>query len=222
MNDRPVNIKGVGNDVSKHFLILPIYVDSKQRIGKQEGITKIEIPVEFHVIEDINEPFVIGMDVIGAYQINVITSKRIAVVNCVQQLVFPIDFNGPVNTAVEEEMPVVICQTMTTPPRCEVVIPITISSTTQKNEPDMDLWFEPVAILHVMQNTWGSASAGLHTNRASNTVFANLGSHPITLQKGTRVAFASRMGMTDEITRTKIRHVVGGTRPADFFSCIPK
>jgi hypothetical protein len=222
MYERPVNIRGMGNDISKHFVILPIYVDSKQRIGKQERITKIEIPVEFHVIEDINEPFVIGMDVIGAYQIDVIMSKRIAVVNCAQQLAFPIYFNGPVNTAIEEEMPVVICQTMTIPPRCEVVIPIAISSTTLKNEPDMDLWFDPVAISHVMQNTWGSASAELHTNRSSNTVFPNLESHPITLRRGTRVAFTSRMGMTDEITRTKIRHVVGGTRPAEFFSCVPK
>jgi hypothetical protein len=36
MYERPVNIRGVGDDVSKHFVILPIYVDSKQRIGKQE------------------------------------------------------------------------------------------------------------------------------------------------------------------------------------------
>jgi hypothetical protein len=111
---------------------------------------------------------------------------------------------------------------MTIPPKCEVMIPITISSTTLKNEPDMDLCFEPVAISHAVQNTWGSASAGLHTNRAESTVFANLGNHPITLRRGTRVAFASRMGMTVEITRTRIRHVVGGTPPAEFFSCVPK
>jgi hypothetical protein len=72
--EREVNIKGVGNDISKQFVILPIYVDRKQQIGKQERIAKIEIPVEFHVIEDIDELFVIGMDVIGAYQIDVITS----------------------------------------------------------------------------------------------------------------------------------------------------
>jgi hypothetical protein len=78
-------------------------------------------------------------------------------------------------------------------------------------------------ILHVRKSVgYRWASAELHTNRSSNTVFANVGSHPITLRKGTRVAFTSRMGMTDEVTRTKIRHVVGETRPAEFFSCVPK
>jgi hypothetical protein len=74
--DGQLKIKGIGSSKSSQFCVTPIFIDVTKR--DENGIRqkrKVRILVEFHVIDDLNESFVLGMDIIGTYQIDILTLK---------------------------------------------------------------------------------------------------------------------------------------------------
>jgi hypothetical protein len=73
--ERDVLTEGVGLSNSSQFCVIPICIDVTERDTSGAKVKKrARIPVEFHVIKDLNESFVVGMDVIGPYQIDIMTS----------------------------------------------------------------------------------------------------------------------------------------------------
>jgi hypothetical protein len=63
---------------------------------------------------------------------------------------------------------------------------------------------------------------GLYASDTTKVWFANLGHHPTTIRKGTKIATAQHVSSMDEITELPINHTAGGGGKAEMFSCVPK
>jgi hypothetical protein len=197
--DGEVHIKGIGSSVSKEFCVLPIFIDVTET--DPSGIRrkkKVRILVEFHVIEDLNESFVLGMDVIGPYQIDIITSKAEARIKTAHDVAFPLDFGaGAPRSLQQESYNVVAAETITIAARCETTIAALIAGHGGSTREKYDLFLEPVPIVQEGLDMVGMVGKGLYSPDASKVWFANLGSHPITIRKGTRIASASHVSSLD-------------------------
>jgi hypothetical protein len=223
LHDGEVHIKGIGSSVSKQFCVLPIYIDVTE--ADPSGVRrkrKVRVLVEFHIIEDLNESFVLGMDVIGPYQIDIINSKAEARIRTAQDVSFPLDFGANVPLArMQESYNVIAAETITIAARCETTIAALIAGHGAATE-KYDLFLEPVPIVHEGLDMIGMVGKGLYSSDASKVWFANLGSHPITIRKGTRIASASHVSSIDTVSVLPILDTVGGSGTAEIFSCVPK
>jgi hypothetical protein len=88
--------------------------------------------------------------------------------------------------------------------------------------PEYDLFVDPVPVINTAMESLGVVGKGVYSSNTDKVWFANMGQHPITLRRGTRVATAEPMSSYDGIRKTTIRHMVGGDTPAKMFSCTPK
>jgi hypothetical protein len=219
-----VHIKGIGSNVSKEFCVLPIFIDVTEK--DESGVRrkrKVRILVEFHVIEDLNESFVLGMDVIGPYQIDIITSKAEARIKTAHDVAFAPDFGaGWPKSMKQESYNVVAAETITIAARCETTIPALIAGHGGTTTDKYDLFLEPIPIIEEGLDMIGMVGKGLYSSDATKVWFANLGSHPITIRKGTRIASASHVSSMDTISVLPIKHTAGGNGTAEIFSCVPK
>jgi hypothetical protein len=219
-----VHIKGIGSSVSKEFCVLPIFIDVTE--NDASGVRrkrKVRILVEFHIIEDLNESFVLGMDVIGPYQIDIITSKAEARIKTAHDVSFPLEFGASMPRSLKQESyNVVAAETITIAARCETTIAALIAGHGGTTTGNYDLFLEPIPIVQEGLDMVGMVGKGLYSSDASKVWFANLGSHPITIRKGTRIASASHVSSMDTISVLPILHTAGGNGSAEMFSCVPK
>jgi hypothetical protein len=225
MFDREVKIKGVGSSTSNKFCIIPIYIDVTEKDSNGIKIKKrARIPVEFHVIDNLNESFVVGMDIIGPYQIDILTSDAQAKIQTAGGITFPLFFGaGMPRTMIQESYNVVAAQTVTVPPRMEMTINALIAAHGPGGIAEKyDLFLDHIPIVQDGLDTLGVVGKGLYASDASKVWFANLGSHPITISKGTRIANASHVSSMDTVTVLPIKHTAGGDGSAEMFSCVPK
>jgi hypothetical protein len=222
--DGEVHIKGIGSSVSKEFCVIPIFIDvTEQDDSGVRRKRKVRILVEFHVIEDLNESFVLGMDVIGPYQIDIITSKAEAHIRTAHDVSFPLDFGANTPRArMQESYNVVAAETITIPARCETTIAALIAGHGGTTTEKYDLFLDPIPMVQEGLDMIGMVGKGLYSSDATKVWFANLGSHPITIRKGTRIASASHVSSMDTISVLPILHTAGGNGTAEMFSCVPK
>jgi hypothetical protein len=223
IKEKTIRIQGVGTDTSKEFCVLPIYIDCIRSCGGIKEKAKIKIWVEFHIIDDLNESFVIGMDVIAPYQIDIITSKREARIRApgAQNVPFPIYFGkGMPRRLVQDAYNIVSAQTTTIPPRCEMAVKVLIASPV--GTVSHDVFVDPIPLGNTAQGILGVVGKGVYTSETTHVWFANLGKHPLTLKRGIKIATATYLSSTDTVSATKIRHKIGGKAPATMYSCTPK
>jgi hypothetical protein len=181
--------------------------------------------VEFHIIDDLNESFVIGMDVIAPYQIDIITSKREARIRApgAQNVPFPIYFGkGMPRRLAQDAYSIISAQTTTVPPWCEMAVKVLIASYTPGGTASHDIFVDPIPLGNTAQGILGVVGKGVYTSETTHVWFANLGKHPLTLRRGTKVAMATHLSTTDTVSATRIRHKIGGKAPATMYSCTPK
>jgi hypothetical protein len=224
LHEGEVHIKGIGSSVSKEFCVLPIFIDVTEQ--EESGIRrkrKVRILVEFHVIEDLNESFVLGMDVIGPYQIDIITSKAEARIKTAHNVAFALDFGAGMPWSMKQESDnVVAVETITIAARYETTIAALIAGHGGTATEKYDLFLEPIPIIEEGLDMVGMVGKGLYSSDAAKVWFANLGSHPITIRKGTRIAAASQVSSMDTISVLPVLHTAGGNGIAEIFSCVPK
>jgi hypothetical protein len=89
-----VKIQGVGSDESKEFCILPFYIDCVKSKDGQKESARVKLWAEFHILDNLCESFVVGMDVIAPYQIDIMTSRHEARIRAegAHNVPFPIFF----------------------------------------------------------------------------------------------------------------------------------
>jgi hypothetical protein len=222
--DGEVHIKGIGSSVSKEFCVIPLFIDvTEQDDSGVRRKRKVRILVEFHVIEDLNESFVLGMDVIGPYQIDIITSKAEARIKTAHDAAFPLEFGaGAPKSTKQDSYNVVAAETITIAARCETTIAALIAGHGGNATAQYDLFLDPIPIMQEGLDMCGMVGKGLYSSDATKVWFANLGSHPITIRKGTRIATASHVSSRDTISVLPIMHTAGGDGNAEIFSCVPK
>jgi hypothetical protein len=222
-HEKMVRIQGVGADISKEFCVLPIYIDCVRACGGVKEKARIKIWVEFHIIDALNESYVIGMDVIAPYQINIITSRREARIRApgAHDVPFPIYFGkGMPRALIQESHNVVASETVTIPPRCETTVKVMIAGNTAQTP--YDIFVDPIPLVNTATEMFGLVGKGVYSAQTEHVWFANMGNYPITVRRGTRLGTASHLSSTDTVSPTKIRHKIGGNTPASMFSCTPK
>jgi hypothetical protein len=219
-----VNIRGIGSSKSSEFCVMPIFIDVTERADGERRKRKVRILVEFHVMDNLNESFVLGMDIIGPYQIDIITSRAEAKIQTAGGATFSISFGpGVTKNSVQESYHVVAAETITIPGQTETTVPALIAGHSSKqSESQYDLFLDPVPIWDDGLDMLGMVGKGLYSCNASKVWFANLGSHPITIRKGTRIASASHVSSMDTVSVLPIKHTAGGPGTAEIFSCVPK
>jgi hypothetical protein len=220
--DGEVNIKGIGSSTSREFCVMPVFIDVTEK--DDDGIKrkrKVRILVEFHVMDNLNESFVLGMDIIAPYQIDIITSKAEARIQTAGGAAFPLSFGpGVTKNTLQQSYHVVAAETITIPGQTETTVPALIAGHPQST--NYDLFLDPVPIWDDGLDILGMVGKGLYSSNASKVWFANLGSHPITIRKGTKIASASHVSSMDTISVLPIKHTAGGQGKAEIFSCVPK
>jgi hypothetical protein len=221
--DGEVNIKGIGSSKSSEFCVMPIFIDVTE---KEDGIRrkrKVRIRVEFHIIDNLNESFVLGMDIIGPYQIDIITSLAEARIQTAGRAAFPLSFGpGVTKNSLQQSYHVVAAETITIPGQPRTTVPALIASHPYTQSARYDLFLDPVPIWDDGLDMLGMVGKGLYSSDTSKVWFANLGSHPITIRKGMRIASASHVSSMDTISVLPIKHTAGGPGKAEIFSCVPK
>jgi hypothetical protein len=222
--EREVKIKGVGSCVSTQFCIIHVLTDVTEKdSGGIKTKRRVRIPVELHVVDELNESFVIGMDVIGPYQINIRTSKAEAKIQTANGATFPIFFGpGMPRMITQEEYSVVATETITIPSQTEMTIKAMIAGQDPSGSAAYDLVLDPIPITRDGMDMLGVVGKGLYTSDSTKVWFANLGYHPITIQRGTKIATTQHVSSMDEITELPINHTAGGDGKAEMFSCVPK
>jgi hypothetical protein len=222
--DREVKIKGVGSCVSTQFCIIHFLIDVTEKDSSDiKTKRRVRIPVEFRVIEELNESFVIGMDVIGPYQIDIRTSKGEAKIQTVNGATFPIFFGpGMPRMITEDEYSVVATETITIPSQTEMTIKAMIAGQDPSRSTAYDLFLDPIPITRDGLDMLGVVGKGLYASDTTKVWFANLGYHPITIRRGTKIATAKHVSSMDEVAVLPINHTAGGNGKAEMFSCVPK
>jgi hypothetical protein len=222
--DGEVKIKGIGTSSSSQFCVLPIFIDvnEKDESGNRHK-RRVRILVEFHVIDDLNESFVLGMDIIGPYQIDILTSRAEAKIQTAGGASFPLLFGpGMTKASIQQSYNVVAAETITIPGQSETTIPALIAGHGSNQTARYDLFLDPIPIWDDAMDMLGMVGKGLYSSDTSKVWFANLGSHPITIRKGTRIASATHVSSMDTISVLPIKHTAGGPGRAEIFSCVPK
>jgi hypothetical protein len=119
-----VCIQGVGSDKSNEFCILPIYIDwVRSRDGQKES-ARVKLWAEFHVLDNLCESFVVGMDVIAPYQIDIMTLRCEALIPAegAHNVPFPIFFGkGMPRGIIQDSYNVIVSETVTIPARIDRV-----------------------------------------------------------------------------------------------------
>jgi hypothetical protein len=152
------------------------------------------------------------------------TSEAEAVIQTADGLSFPIFFGkGMPRRMVQDSYHVIAAQTITVPARTEMTVPAMIASHGPGGIAEKyDLFLDPIPILHDGLDTFGVVGKGLYASDASQVWFANMGSHPITIRRGTRIAKATHVSSMDTVSILPIDHTIGGNGKAEMFSCVPK
>jgi hypothetical protein len=122
----------------------------------------------------------------------------------------------------QESYNVVAAETVTVAARCETTIPALIAGHRGGTTEKYDLFLDPIPIVEEGLDMVGMVGKGLYSSDTSKVWFANLGSHPITIRKGTRIAAATHVSSMDTISVLPILHTAGGNGTAEMFSCVPK
>jgi hypothetical protein len=120
-----IRIQGVGSDKSKEFCVLPIYIDCVRSKDGQKESARIKLWAEFHVLDNLCESFVVGMDVIAPYQIDIMTSRSEARIRAegVHNLPFPILFGkGMPRGITQDSYNVIVAETVTIPAKSETTM----------------------------------------------------------------------------------------------------
>jgi hypothetical protein len=165
------------------------------------------------------------MDIIAPYQIDIVTSQAEAKIQTAGGAAFPLCFGpGITKTSLQESYHVVATETITIPGQTETTVPALIAghSSTRSDSAQYDLFLDPVPIWDDGLDMLGMVGKGLYSSDTSKVWFANLGSHPITIRKGTRIALASHVSSMDTVSVLPIKHTAGGPGKAEIFSCVPK
>jgi hypothetical protein len=222
--DGEVKIKGIGTSTSSQFCVLLIFIDvnEKDKDGNRHK-RRVRILVEFHVIDDLNESFILGMDIIGPYQIDILTFRAEAKIQTAGGASFQLLFGpGMKKASIQEAYNVVAAETITIPGQSETTVSALIAGHGSTQAAKYDLFLDPVLIWDDALDMLGMVGKGLYSSDTSKVWFANLGSHPITIRKGTRIASATHVSSMDTISVLPIKHTAGGQGRAEIFSCIPK
>jgi hypothetical protein len=221
-----VRIQGVGSDESKEFCILPIYIDCVRSKDGQKESARVKLWAEFHILDNLCESFVVGMDVIAPYQIDIMTSRRKARIRAegAHNVPFPIFFGkGMPRGIIQDSYSVIVSETVTIPARSETTMKVMIAGhRPDTSAPEYDLFVDPLPVVNTAMQSLGVVGKGVYSSNTDRVWFANMGKQPITLRRGTKVATAEPMSSSDNIKRTTIQHKVGGYTPAKMFSCTPK
>jgi hypothetical protein len=165
------------------------------------------------------------MDIIGPYQIDILTSQAEAKIQSAGGSTFPLFFGpGIPKTSLQDSYHVVAAETITIPGQTEITVPALIAGHSSKGpeSSQYDLFLDPIPICDDALDLLGMVGKGLYSSKASQVRFANLGSHPITIRKGTRIASASHVSSMDTVSVLPIKHTAGGPGKAEIFSCVPK
>jgi hypothetical protein len=124
--------------------------------------------------------------------------------------------------SLQESYTVVAVETVTILGRTETTVPALIAGHPVTTPARYDLFLDPVPIYDDSLDMLGMVGKGLYSSDTSKVWLANLGSHPITIRKGTRIASASHLSSMDTISVLPIKHTVNGLGKAEIFSCVPK
>lgn len=220
----PMNLQGVGRQWSNKYTVLPVYFKTRQQINNKTKTIFVKVLVEFHILEDFDYGFCIGMDVIVGYGINIHITKRIATISTAADLSIPLYFDPKhiQQTIRPEQTSVIVTKTITVPPECEAIVSITIGGPSLPQ--DTDLWIEPFPISHVATSTLGTVARGLYDSLAKTVMFTNLGNQPLTLSRGSKIAQAYIPASNTTIQCTEMRHTVGGDQyqKSEHHSWVPK
>jgi transposase InsO family protein len=225
IQEKHVRIQGVGSDESKEFCVLPIYIDCVRSKDGQKESARVKLWAEFHILDSLCESFVVGMDVIAPYQIDIMTSRSEARIRAegAHNVPFPIFLGKGMPRGIQDSYSVIGAETVTIPAKSETTMRVMIA----EHSPDTpttpyDLFVHPIPVVNTAMQSLGVVGKGVYSSKTDRVWFANMGNQPITLRRGTKVAKAEPMSSSDIIRRTQIRHDVGGESPAEMFSCTPK
>jgi hypothetical protein len=212
---KTIQIQGVRRHTSREFCILPVYIVCIYSCGGVKEKAKIKKCVEFHIINNLNDSFVIRMDVTAPYQIDIITSKGDArICTCgAQDIPFLIHFGKAMSRRLlQDSYSVISAQTTTIPLRCKMVIRVMMA--TPEGTVPHNVFVDPIPLVNTAQGFHSVVGKGVYTSKTTHVCFANMGRQSITLKRGTKIATAVHLSSTDTVSATKIRYKLGGKAPA--------
>ena len=202
LHEKSLKIKGISASEAHHFCEISVVI--------RAGAKPMKMTAEFWVVESLNESFVLGMDCITKYGIDLHISKKIArMTHEGQQLDFPLYFGKEwKEELIRSEYNVRSKNTITIPPRMEGTVEVVITCQ-DRNLPAHDLFLEPVVMSNLELNTFATAGKGIISSKTSMVWFANMGDQPVTLNRGMKLGTVVHLQGNVSVMLTEARHETG-------------
>jgi len=132
----PIPVRGIGSDkhMTSEYVIVPIHLAGT--VGPNQQEVEAIITREAHLVDGLKAKMLVGMDIMGPEQIDIITSKKQAIIGTCQNAVIPIEVrprSSPTKRTIHAKSNIVI------PPHTEQPIPVHHI----RHLPERDFLFEP-------------------------------------------------------------------------------
>lgn len=175
MNPDTIGVAGIGRSRSVGSLVTCVFVEA---INGE--IVKLD--VEFHVMPNFEPGICIGVDVMHAFDIDVLISEKAARMRKLR-LKFPIQFER----GTQKSCNIRALRDITIPAMSHKIIPINWNPEVKS----IDHFFEPCVSFSSATEAFGMASKSIIRGDATKLVYFNFGKQPIRLKKDERIGKAS-------------------------------
>lgn len=213
LHSRDLKIRGIGASEAHEFCNLKVFIMMTRPDGTR---FLLETQCEFWIVDSLNESFVLGMDYIARYGIDLYISKRYASMShktegsmAELEIKFPLFFGREW----KEEMlrstyDVTSKARIVVPPRTEGAVSVII--TAQASDlPCHDLWLEPIVMCNLGINAFATAAKGIISSNTATIWFANMGDQPVTLERGMKLGKATHLEGSVSVMVTQAVHSTG-------------
>lgn len=210
--ERKLKIRGIGSSEAHEFCALKVSIMVTKSHGSR---TLLETEAEFWIVESLHESFVLGMDFITKYGIDLFISKRMATlkhqVNTRDEteVKFPLFFGREWKTEMlKDSYEVTARNRITIPPRSEGTVNVVITSQ-DRDLPPHDLWIEPVVMCNLALNTFACTAKGIYSSNTQTIWFGNMGDQPVVIERGMKLGKATHMEGAVTMLMTGVCHETG-------------
>ena len=202
LHKKTLRIKGIGSSEAHHFCKLPVVIRGGKKAVRAEA--------EFWVVDSLNESFVLGMDFITKYGIDLHISKKLAkLAHEGEEMEFPLYFGREWREEmIRSEYTVRAKTTITVPPRTEGTVEVVVTGQ-DRSLPAQDLFLEPVVMSNLAMNVFATTGKGIISSKTAMVWFANMGDQPVTINRGMKIGTAVQMEGDVEVMVTEARHETG-------------
>lgn len=200
--EQNLKIKGIGSSEAHHFCQLPVTIKTSSATIRMEA--------EFWVVDSLNESFVLGMDFITKYGIDLhISERRANMRHKGKPESFPLYFGREWREEmIRSEYCVRSRKTITIAPRTEGTVEVAITGQDRQLRAQ-DLFLEPVITSNLQLSTFGCAAKGIVSLNTSLIWYANMGDQPLTITRGMKLGTATHLEGDASIMVTEAIHSTG-------------